>query len=60
MAAPPDLVALGVVRGAYGVKGWLRIAPYADGAVLLQQRSWWLQEASGPRALELTGVRRHA
>ena len=36
------------------------VAPYADGAVLLQQRSWWLQDASGPRALELAGVRRHA
>ena len=57
---PPDLVALGVVRGAYGIKGWVRIAPYAaDGAVLLQQRAWWLKGASEPRALELTAVRRH-
>lgn len=57
---PPDLVALGVVRGAYGVKGWVRIAPYADdGAVLLQQRAWWLQGSATAQRLELTAVRRH-
>jgi 16S rRNA processing protein RimM len=57
---PPDLVALGAVRGAYGVKGWVRIAPYAaDGAVLLQQRAWWLQRATSAEPLELSAVRRH-
>jgi 16S rRNA processing protein RimM len=59
MTVPPDLVALGVVRGAYGVKGWVRIAPYADGEVLLQQRAWWLQGASDPRPVDVTAVRRH-
>lgn len=59
MTVPPDLVALGVVRGAYGLKGEVRIAPYAaDGAVLLQQRAWWLQRAT-PQRLEIAAVRRH-
>jgi 16S rRNA processing protein RimM len=60
MAVPPDLVALGVVRGAYGVKGWVRIAPYAaDGAVLQQCHDWWLQTAAGTRQLAVEAVRRH-
>jgi len=59
MTVPPDLVALGVVRGAYGLKGEVRIAPYAaDGAVLLGQRAWWLQRAT-PQPLEIEAVRRH-
>ena len=59
MTVPPDLVVLGVVRGAYGLKGEVRIAPYAaDGGVLLQRRAWWLQRAT-PQALEITAVRRH-
>lgn len=41
-AAPPDLVELGAVRGAYGLNGWVRIAPRADGEVLLQSSLWWL------------------
>lgn len=60
MAVPPDLVALGVVRGAYGVKGWTRVAPYADGAVLEQVAVWWLQQGVQPTPLTLQGVRRHA
>ena len=60
MTVPLDLVALGVVRGAYGIKGWVRIVPYAaDGAVLLQQQAWWLQRSSGSQPLEVTAVRRH-
>jgi 16S rRNA processing protein RimM len=59
--APPEgLVELGVVRGAYGVKGWIRIAPHdVEATVLRATRRWWLKQGDGVRGLEVTGVRRH-
>jgi 16S rRNA processing protein RimM len=58
------LVQLGVVRGAYGVRGWVRIAPHAaDVAVLLEVDRWWLCENgkdSTPRLLSVQDRRRHA
>jgi 16S rRNA processing protein RimM len=56
---PADLVELGVLRGAYGVKGWVRVEPYAAQATALQAcRHWWF--IGGPAAsVEVTGVRRH-
>ncbi len=60
-AAPPaDLVALGRVRGAYGLRGWVRIEPYAaEAAVLQATRRWWLLDPQGVKALQLTGCKRH-
>lgn len=60
-AAPADLVELGAVRGAWGVKGWARIAPFsADAGVLLATKSWWLLDPEhGPRPLQVQQVRRH-
>lgn len=50
-AGPRDLIELGAVRGAYGVKGWVRIAPHAaDGGVLESVRTWWI----------VAGDRRHS
>ena len=58
--APPDLVPLGAVRGAYGVKGWARIEPFGPADTLLAVRDWWLQGADGSvRRLGSTGARRH-
>jgi 16S rRNA processing protein RimM len=60
-AAPPDLIGLGAVRGAFGVKGWVRITPFAaDAEVLRATRSWWLVRAEAPMRLTVTGVRQHA
>jgi 16S rRNA processing protein RimM len=60
-ALPSTLVELGVVRGAYGVKGWVRVVPYdADAEVLQATRNWWLKRAGVTRRLTVTGVRRHA
>lgn len=56
---PNDLVELGAVRGAYGLKGWVRITPFAaDGVVLNTVRHWWLQ---GPvtQPLKIEEVKRH-
>ena len=56
---PADLVELGVLRGAYGVKGWVRVQPYAAQATALQAcRRWWL--IAGPAAsVEVSSVRPH-
>src|SRR5690625_848150 len=44
LSAPSDLVQLGHVSGAYGIKGWLRIQAYSEHAdTLLQCKNWWLQ-----------------
>lgn len=55
------LVDLGAVRGAYGIKGWVKIAPFSpDADVLLKAREWWLNaEGQAPRALQVQSVRRH-
>ncbi|MEX3979305.1 ribosome maturation factor RimM [Paraburkholderia sp. EG287A] len=40
---PADAVEVGAVIDAYGLKGWLKIAPHAqDGRALLSARRWWL------------------
>lgn len=60
-AAPQDLVDLGVVRGAYGVRGWVRIAPFdAAAAVLQARRRWWLKRGSECRPIEVAALRRCA
>lgn len=42
--APEDLVELGRISGAYGIKGWVRIRPYSsDSDTLLTVRQWWLK-----------------
>lgn len=59
-AASADLVELGVVRGAYGVKGWVRIAPHAtDGGVLEAVHDWWLVRNGEAKRLTIEGCRRH-
>ncbi|HJV86316.1 MAG TPA: ribosome maturation factor RimM [Noviherbaspirillum sp.] len=45
MDIPEDLVLVGYVTGAYGIKGWVRIKPYsADADALLYARTWWLDK----------------
>jgi 16S rRNA processing protein RimM len=51
---------LGRVRGAYGVRGWVKIAPHTPAAeVLRSTRRWWLLEAAGAREVQVSAVRRH-
>lgn len=57
---PNDLVELGTVRGAYGLRGWARIAPFSvDAEVLRKTRNWWLLRAGVAQKLNLTAVRPH-
>jgi 16S rRNA processing protein RimM len=56
---PTDLVALGVVRGAYGLRGWVRVAKHAtDGSVLESVRRWWLTGRGDPKPLVLEQISR--
>jgi len=42
---PEDLVLVGHVTGAYGIKGWVRIRPYsADAEAMLHAKTWWLDK----------------
>lgn len=42
---PDDLVLVGHVTGAYGIKGWVRIRPYsADADAFLHAKTWWLDK----------------
>lgn len=46
---PTDLVEVGRVISAYGVKGWVKVHPYsADAEVLLSAKRWWLQKPVPP------------
>ena len=45
MQIPEDLVLVGHITGAYGLKGWVRIRPYsAEAEALLHARTWWLDK----------------
>jgi 16S rRNA processing protein RimM len=57
--AEPRLIELGRVRGAYGVRGWVKIVPHTPLAeVLRSTRRWWLLQAVGARELQVDAVRR--
>lgn len=41
---PDDLVELGRIVDAYGIRGWVKIQPYsATSEVLLETSAWWLK-----------------
>ncbi len=54
-APPVDLVVVAKVAGAYGIKGWIKLAPESkpSNSVLLHTRNWWLQ-AAGEDAIALS------
>jgi 16S rRNA processing protein RimM len=58
--AAPD-VELGVLRGAYGVKGWVRVQPHAsDAEVLRLVRTWRLRDLNGARRdVAVLGLKSH-
>lgn len=56
--APADLIELAVLRGPYGVRGWVHVQPHSgDGAVLRSTHRWWLLGPGAARPLAVTGVR---
>ena len=43
---PDDLIEVGYVGAAYGIRGWIKVHPHADDAsALLHARRWWLLRA---------------
>lgn len=49
VSEPQDLVELGRVTGAYGLRGWVKIQPHTAGSnVLLSTRTWWLRRPVAP------------
>lgn len=52
--APADLVELGRIVSAYGVRGWVKVQPHSsNGQVLLAASTWWLK---APVPVRGTGV----
>lgn len=33
-------IVLGALRGAYGLKGWIKVLPFQDGDALLESKNW--------------------
>jgi RimM N-terminal domain len=49
--APDDLIELGRIISAYGVRGWVKIQPHsAQGTVLRAAPVWWLAAPVAPQA----------
>ena len=46
-AVPDDLIQVGHVTGAYGLRGAIRVTPYSlDADALLNVKTWWLNKPS--------------
>ena len=44
-AIPDDLVQVGHITGAYGIRGGIRVSPYStDADALLNVKTWWLDK----------------
>lgn len=57
---PADLVVVGRIVGAYGIKGWVKLSPEStpSNTVLMRSRRWWLRAgSSAPRAAKVSQVR---
>lgn len=51
--APNDLIELGRIVSAYGVRGWVKIQPYSSqGLVLRAVPEWWLAPPFSPASLD--------
>jgi len=59
---PKDLVDLGRIVGAYGIKGWVRVRPYAsESSTLLDVTDWWLRPPATVSGIhKISSVRRVA
>jgi 16S rRNA processing protein RimM len=53
---PDDLVEVGYVGAAYGIRGWIKVQPYAEGSeALLHARRWWLLKAPATGVVSAPG-----
>jgi 16S rRNA processing protein RimM len=50
---PPDAVEVGRIVGAWGVKGWFKVQPFADDPqALFSSKRWYLRAPEGPGVAE--------
>ena len=55
-----DMVVMGRVVGAYGVKGWVKILPYTEATEnLCDYERWWIQRAGAWKEWQVVGVALH-
>ena len=60
MEQPEDLIVVGYVAGAHGIKGLLRIRPFSDDAdALLTVDEWWLDKPA-PHKVRVEYARDHS
>lgn len=60
MSVPDDLVLVGYISGAYGIRGWVRITPYSgDADALLHAKTWWLDKP-GLHDVEMLQAKHHS
>ena len=55
-SAPTDLVELGRITAAYGIKGWVKVQPHsAQAEVLRSAKEWWLARPAPPLLSDKAG-----
>ncbi len=59
-AAPADLIEVGRVVEAYGVRGGLKVQPFSGQPdALLAARKWWLSKGAEVRSVRVESAKRH-
>jgi 16S rRNA processing protein RimM len=59
-AIPDDLIQVGHITGAYGLRGGIRVAPYSsDADALLNVKTWWLDKPS-LRPVQVRSAKSHS
>ena len=54
--APDDLVELGRIVSAYGVRGWVKVQPHSSQSEVLRAAPvWWLAASVAPAAAAISG-----
>jgi 16S rRNA processing protein RimM len=63
-ALPEDAVEVGYIAGAYGLKGWVKIVPHAQGKsggdALLSAKRWWLTKGRERKSVQCAQSKIHA
>jgi 16S rRNA processing protein RimM len=64
VALPEDAVEVGYIADAYGLKGWVKIVPHANGKLggdaLLTARRWWFAKGSERKSARCLQSKVHA
>jgi 16S rRNA processing protein RimM len=59
-AVPDDLIQVGHITGAYGLRGGVRVTPYSmDADALLSVKTWWIDKPS-LRAVQMRNAKYHS